>query len=121
MEINGINYSYDYSELIEELQSDIDEGLIKNSTIIGVLRDDKPIYSDIDYKPIIDYYYPHVFEKDSPAETLSKEEYTEDEWASIVKEYQKSYKQFENDKPKLQNATVLAVLTEMKNWNFINY
>ena len=47
--------SYDYSELLFEINSDIAEELIDTSGDIWIIRDDEPVYEN--YKPIVDYYY----------------------------------------------------------------
>lgn len=61
-----MNFSYDYKELIDELQSDINEGLLSLSGTLKVVRGntliaDVPFSStekvSTGYKPIIDYYY----------------------------------------------------------------
>ncbi len=115
--IEGNNYSYDYSELIEELEQDLEEGLIKSSTIIGIVRSEDKLGKGIEYHPIIDYYYPHVFENDSPQDTCIRDEYTDEEWEAINSEYQAAYEQFKKDKDNIQGMSVLAVLTEMKKWD----
>ena len=50
-----MKYSYDYTDLIEKLDSDLKEGLIKSSDKLKIVRSDKVVYNN--YKPIIDYYY----------------------------------------------------------------
>lgn len=117
--IDGYNYSYDYSELIEELEQDLEEGLLKSSTIIGIVRSSDKLSKEVDYYPIIDYYYPHDFENDSPQDTCNRDEYTDEEWDAMNSEYQAAYEQFEKDMDNIQEMSVLAVLTEMKNWDSI--
>ena len=46
--------SYDYTELINEIKEEIEEGLLKMNDIIQVLRGDR--LNNL-YTPIIDYYY----------------------------------------------------------------
>lgn len=117
--IEGNNYSYDYSELIEELEQDLEEGLIKSSTIIGVVRSSDSLGKSIEYHPIVDYYYSHAFKNDSPQDTCNRDEYTDEEWNTMNREYQAAYEQFKKDKDNIQGMSVLAVLTEMKKWNSI--
>ena len=117
--IDGYNISYDYSGLIEELEQDLEEGLIKSSTIIGIVRSSDKINNDIDYNPIIDYYYPHAFENDSPQDTCNRDEYTDEEWEALNTDYKAAYEQFKKDKANIQGMSVLAVLTEMKKWDSI--
>lgn len=50
-----MKYSYDYDELINELESDLLEGLIALSDTIKIVRSTIPAYKT--YLPIIDYYY----------------------------------------------------------------
>ncbi len=53
IDAGNYSFSYDYSELIEELEADIEEGLTDD--YIYIVRGD---YNDILEKcPIIDYYY----------------------------------------------------------------
>ncbi|WP_079709935.1 hypothetical protein [Paraliobacillus ryukyuensis] len=49
-----MKFSYDYDRLLNELHSDLEEGLIDKTDIIKIVRGDK--YSN-EYYPIIDYYY----------------------------------------------------------------
>lgn len=53
--VNGLNVSYDYSELIYELESDIEEGLVDESLFI--VRELNKDLEPLKYKPIVDYYY----------------------------------------------------------------
>lgn len=50
-----MNYSYDYTQLISEFESDILEGLLKKDGYVYIIRD--KIVSEMNYRPIIDYYY----------------------------------------------------------------
>ena len=54
--INGINICYDYSELIAEIEADLEEGLININSIIGIDRNKERDLGDGTF-PIIDYYY----------------------------------------------------------------
>lgn len=54
--IQGINVCYDYSELIAELEADLEEGLISINSIIGIDRNYKRDLGDGTH-PIIDYFY----------------------------------------------------------------
>ncbi|MCR8966150.1 hypothetical protein O0550_23695 [Brevibacillus halotolerans] len=49
-----MNFSYDYEELIEELKSDLTEGLTSMGDKIKIVRGQKVANH---YYPIIDYYY----------------------------------------------------------------
>lgn len=49
----NFNFSYDYEELLDELRSDLDEGLIKGNDVLFIVRGNEVS----GYYPIIDYYY----------------------------------------------------------------
>lgn len=82
--------SYDYSGLIQELKSDVLEGLISLDGYLYIIRSEKPVYDN--YRPIVDYYY---------VETLSSMAFEE------------------ADKFKAVKTTVKKVLEEMEEWNRI--
>lgn len=67
IDAGNYRFSYDYSELIEELEADIEEGL--TSDYIYIVRDD---YNEMLEKcPIIDYYYtPEEIEEGDVAEKV---------------------------------------------------
>lgn len=67
IDAGNYRFSYDYSELIEELEADIEEGLTDD--YIYIVRGD---YNDILEKcPIIDYYYtPEEIEEGDIAEKV---------------------------------------------------
>ena len=50
--INGISVSFDYSELIDEFQSDMQEGLLSDKVFVE--RED---HESGLYRPIADWYY----------------------------------------------------------------
>lgn len=55
IDTGNYHFSYDYNDLIKELESDIAEGLIDG--YLYIVRGD---YLEVlDYKPIVDYYYTH--------------------------------------------------------------
>ena len=49
----NFNFSYDYEELLDELRSELDEGLIKENDVLFIVRGNEVS----GYYPIIDYYY----------------------------------------------------------------
>ncbi len=118
-EVNGIKYSYEYNDLIEELQAGLDEGLIELSTIILILRAKDARVPEIDYRPIIDYYYPDDYKNNNMEALYNREEYTDNEWEKLKADYKDGYEQYLRDEPYLEKASVLAILTEMKLWNDI--
>lgn len=50
----GIMHSYDYSELIEQLQKELDQKTLSSSSTIYVLRDEKRKIGGF-YSPILEY------------------------------------------------------------------
>lgn len=94
--------SHDYEELINELEEEIEGGMLKLSDTIQVLRGE-PRYG---YAPIIDWYYDHersmeLFEEDD-----------EDSITDMVEQAQIK-KQYEEDRPHLEQMTVEEALGEM--------
>ena len=119
--IDGMNVSYDYSELIMELKSDVAEGLLDTSSIINIVRKPNPKFKEINYNPIVDYYCPNaLIELTEPLEVLyNRDEYTDEELEDMEEERRQILKQYRKDEPSFEKATVLAVLTEMEQWNSI--
>ncbi|WP_026667684.1 hypothetical protein [Butyrivibrio sp. AE2005] len=55
-----------------------------------------------------------------PLEILyNRDEYSQEEWDSMEEERKHLLKQYRKDEPTFEKATVLAVLTEMEQWNSI--
>lgn len=50
-----MSISYDYEEMIQELQEELSDGILSLTDNIQILRDDKDI--GYGYRPIIDWYY----------------------------------------------------------------
>lgn len=119
-QINGIFYSYDYTGLIKEIKNEIEEGLLNNSDIIYIIRGEKRKLCN--YKPIIDYYTKMDIESmyDEPEEYLCKEDYSNEEWTSLLKERADVIEQYEKDKNNLETVTVLAIIMEMEQWNSVD-
>ena len=53
--INNINYSYDYDELLCDLEDELETSDLHKTSYIQILRSEEPVFGD--YKAIIDYYY----------------------------------------------------------------
>lgn len=75
----------------------------------------------VNYNPIVDYYYPRtLMELTEPLEILyNRDEYSQEEWDSMEEERKHLLEQYRKDEPTFEKATVLAVLTEMEQWNSI--
>lgn len=119
--INGMQYSYDYQELIDELKADIEEGQCKPNEIIYIVRGEHPDCAKIGYKPITDYYLNSWIKKmqEPLVDNHEWEGYSDEEWAEIEEEHNGLLQQYEQDKEHFESATATAVLTEMESWNSI--
>lgn len=53
--VNGLNVSYDYYDLIQEIESDIEERLI--GKFLYIEREYNKDLAPLNYSPIVDYYY----------------------------------------------------------------
>ena len=97
-----IKPSFDYSELIQEFQEELEDGMLTPSHTVQVLRAEKPIWKE--YHPIIDWYYG-------------------DESTSILDPKNESplkrAEQHKQDLPKLEEMLVEDILEEMEEWNKI--
>lgn len=100
--------SYDYSELIQELNEEIADGILKNNSVIQVLRDKTKSV----YHPVIDWYY----SEDKIVEDTTIEFDDSEADKELKREYLSRYL---DDKPNLELSTVSAILVEMKGMNII--
>lgn len=50
-----MHISYDYTELLRELKSELLYGNLNISSNIRIVRENTPVFGD--YKPIVDWYY----------------------------------------------------------------
>lgn len=89
--------SYDYSELLQEIKEEVEDGIILVTDSIQVLRGKK--LPGTDYSPIIDWYY-------------SEEVMEED-----LKEYPELKEQYEKDKPFLEKMWIADATAEMMEWD----
>lgn len=89
-----MNYSYDYSEMIGELEDELQEGILQKLDTIFVLRSEKSFPDG--YKPIIDWYYENTEE---------------------IIESEKEKEAFMKDKPHLEKILAELCLDEMKERN----
>ena len=116
-----MHISYDYSELIEELEGDITEGLINQEGSLLIVRSDKAIATENGpYYPIIDYYK-EDFEQSIKAEIEEQKaaiDTGEVDWETL-KEDRKLLRMFNKDKDSLVKMSVNEVLVEMYDYNRI--
>lgn len=97
--------SYDYSELIERLNSELKSGAIDKDGTIQILRDFQPKFGD--YYPIIDYFYSPDKMAEIEIKGLKKDQKLLD-----------GYEMFHN---LLELKSVNQVLAEMGDWNDITH
>ncbi len=92
--------SYDYSEMIDELREEIEDGILTLSDKINIVRSEDPVFEN--YYPIIDwYYYPLERALDS------------------IEDDPKAKALFRKDKSFFESALLSDVLAEMEEWNSI--
>lgn len=121
------NQSYDYEDLIYEIESEIEEGLlVQDADRLLVLRQDEAINED-GYRPIIDYYHTD-FEQSILEE---QQEYKQEHKrlaaigvrdVELEREHKSDnmlFKRFLEVKNKLVDMSVNEVLVEMYDWNRI--
>ena len=100
--------SYDYSDLIQELNEEIADRILKNDSIIQVLRDKTKSV----YHPIIDWYYSEY--------KIVEDTTIEFDDSEADKELKREYiSRYLDDKPNLELSTVAAILIEMEEMNKI--
>ena len=97
----NFKFSYDYSDLIQEIKEDLEDGILKPDSIVQVLRDETQSV----YHPIIDWYY-------------SEDKIVEDTTIEFD-DTEKYISKYLDDKPRLQLITVSAMLVEMEDMNKI--
>ena len=51
----GVQYSYDYSELLQEFAEEFEDGVLSLSDEVYIIRALEPVYEDS--RPVIDWYY----------------------------------------------------------------
>lgn len=120
-----MHISYDYSELIEELEGDIEEGLIEQDGDLLVVRSEKTIQSENGpYHPIVDYYAVD-FEEDITKEIQELEENPSrahcQELENLLKADRKLLRFYNKDKKagRLEKKAVNDIIVEMNDWNRI--
>ncbi len=106
----------DYKTLIDEINSEVEEGILLPNDTIQILRDDKPAFDN--YCVVIDWYYDDYVmqeELDTPLEDMYlPEEFTDEEWHEMKKDQEELKAQYNEDKSKLISVKVKDILTEMK-------
>ena len=101
-------FSYDYSDMIQEIKEDLEDGILKPDSIVQILRDETRSV----YHPIIDWYYD---DKKVVEDTTIEFDDTEED-----KQFKREYiSRYIDDKPRLQLMTVSAMLVEMEDVNKI--
>ncbi len=116
-----MNINYDYTDLLDELKEDIEDGILQLDEEIQILRQDKAIGDN--YFPILDYYYSHermlsIFDPENFYEdTDAQGDITnfDDEFANLEEEREL----YEQDREFLVLAKVSEVMEEMQKFSFV--
>ena len=105
-----MNFSYDYSTIIKELNEELRDGTLTPKSFIQVLRENRPVFGT--YRPIIDWYYddkrtrrdlqPDIFD--------SEDEIREKKFLEFL---------YKNDKESLEQITVEKCLYELEQMSSI--
>lgn len=115
--IDGMRYCYDYEDLLEELQGDIEEGLIDEYDELYIVREKESLKEggiDLLYKPICDYYKMDALE-------MLEHEIAEAEFCGEEPdpEIYEEIDQYHEDEPFFEKNFAKFVIEEMEHWNSI--
>lgn len=106
----------DYKDIISEINSEVEEGILSLNDSIQILRGSEPVFEN--YCPIVDWYYDSYVmneEINTPIEEMYlPEEFTKDEWEQMKNDHAQLKNQYEIDKANLIEIKVKDALTEMK-------
>ena len=91
----SFDITYDYEELLQELVSDVEEGLVGDRVLI--YREAHPDIKEAIYKPIADYYY-------SPTEVPKGERCEVAKTADVIEEMQTMATMFIDKSKYLKNT-----------------
>lgn len=121
-----MHISYDYSELIEELEGDIVEGLINQEGSLLIVRSTDAVDMEEGlYYPIVDYYTEDFEQsiteeiKDLKREIEVGASRYEEGLDEELKQDRKLLRLFKKDKDRLEKKSVNEVLVEMYDRNRI--
>lgn len=120
--VDGFRFSYDYSELLGEIREDLMQGDFSESDFIYVVRgEERKVTPNFSFRPIVDYYTKKEFSAYSKPEpdAALRRVYDDEEWEEYVQQHKAFAEQLSVDKESIEQSTVLAVLTEMEEYNGI--
>lgn len=120
--VDGFRFSYDYSELLSEIREDLMQGDFSESDFIYVVRgEERKVTPNFSFRPIVDYYTKKEFSAYSKPEpdAALRHVYDDEEWEEYVQQHKAFAEQLSVDKESIEQGTVLAVLTEMEEYNGI--
>lgn len=103
--------SYDYHDLIREIQKEVEFGTLKKDGNVQILRSEKALYGT-DYQPIIDWYYDVEKMRDLVAPDVFEDEEDTKARKNLVKDYFRDF-------PRLQTISVFDMMKEMIDWDRI--
>lgn len=120
--VDGFRFSYDYSELLSEIREDLMQGDFSESDFIYVVRgEERKVTPNFSFRPIVDYYTKKEFSAYSKPEpdAALRHVYDDEEWEEYVQQHKAFAEQLSVDMESIEQSTVLAVLTEMEEYNGI--
>lgn len=120
--VDGFRFSYDYSELLSEIREDLMQGDFSESDFIYVVRgEERKVTPNFSFRPIVDYYTKKEFSAYSKPEPDAALRHVcdDEEWEEYVQQHKAFAEQLSVDKESIEQSTVLAVLTEMEEYNGI--
>ena len=120
--VDGFRFSYDYSELLGEIREDLMQGDFSESDFIYVVRgEERKVTPNFSFRPIVDHYTKKEFSAYSKPEpdAALRHVYDDEEWEEYVQQHKAFAEQLSVDKESIEQSTVLAVLTEMEEYNGI--
>jgi|SRR5690554_5630838 len=105
-------YSYDYEDLIREIEEELNEGSLTLDSTVQVLRNKEFRFKNLGYFPIVDWYYNH----DKMLDILNTEVFDEEYDLDLKRKLRMNYNLYRNQ---LHQMTVKEMLLEMKSINKI--
>lgn len=105
-----MKYSYDYSDLLSELQEEVDEGILSDDSEVQILRKDETIFKD--YKPIIDWFYNDTLMEEMLIPDIFDDKEDLEDKARLKELYTVN-------QPKLQSVKLIDLIEELEKVNSI--
>lgn len=107
----NINLSYDYGELIKEIEEELQYGSLYLNSKVQILRNKEKKFKEIGYLPIVDWFYEHKKQMSALAPDFFDNVDDRSEKNKLLAHY-------ELYRASLEEITVEAMLNEMKEFNY---